>query len=512
MKQSILIVGGGTAGWMSAAYLKTAFGDRVDVTVVESSRVSSIGVGEATFSTLRHFFDYLGLEERQWMPQCAASYKLAIRFQDWRAPGHHFYHPFERLRTVDGFTLDDWWLELGGRDEPFDRSCFITPYLCEAKRSPRHLDGTIFAAGHGTSLGRSTLAEQRAQFPYAFHFDADLLAKFLSGFAKDRGVRHVVDDVVEVGQNERGDLSHVRTREHGDLSGDLFIDCTGFRGLLINKTLGEPFRSFLDVLPNNRAVALRVPREEPDAEISPYTTATAQSSGWIWTIPLYGRNGNGYVYSDQFCTPEEAERTLRDFAAPGRDDLAANHIQMRIGRNERSWVRNCVAIGLSSGFVEPLESTGIFFIQHAVEQLVRHFPDGRPDPTLADAYNKRVANVIDGVKEFLVLHYRAAERDDTPYWKEAKVRKVPEGLVERMALGAELLLDQTTIYPYYHGFEAYSWNTMLLGLGRGPAKARPAMALHDGSRARAEFAKLRSEADRYVASLPSCREYLAMLR
>jgi tryptophan halogenase len=520
---SVVIVGGGTAGWMTATYLKAAFGDRIEVTLVESRRVGTIGVGEATFSTVRHFFDYLGLDERDWMPHCNASYKLAIRFEDWHTPGTHFYHPFERFRTVDGFSVADWWLRLrrgdgdgvGGGDASgptrFDRDCFLTPALCEARRSPRLLDGALFASNVDGSLGRSTLAEQRAQFPYAYHFDADLLAKYLVGYGVERGVRHVLDDVLEVGQDARGWISHVRTKEHGDLTGDLFVDCTGFRGMLINQTLGERFMSFTDVLPNNRAVALRVPRDVERLGMNPYTTATATDAGWIWTIPLFGRDGTGYVYSDEYCTPEEAERTLRAFAAPGRDDLPANHIRMRIGRNGRSWINNCVAIGLSSGFVEPLESTGIFFIQHGIEQLVRHFPDRRWDPRQIDAYNARVGHAIDGVKEFLTLHYRAAARDDTPYWKEAKTRDVPAGLTQRLDLARSLLLDESSVYPYYHGFETYSWNTMLLGLGWQPRQARPALAQLDPVRAEAEFATLRRDAEHLVATLPSCYEYLATI-
>ncbi|MEV5173072.1 tryptophan halogenase family protein [Streptomyces flaveolus] len=512
MIKSVVIVGGGTAGWMSATYLKAAFGDRIDVTLVESDRVSSIGVGEATFSTVRHFFDYLGLDEREWMPHCAASYKLAIRFENWREVGDHFYHPFERLRMSDGFTLADWWLHEGDRSLRFDQACFVTPALCEAQRSPRMLGGSLFAQGLDESLGRSTLDEQRAQFPYAYHFDAGLLARFLAKYGTDRGVRHVVDDVVEVRTDERGWLTEVMTKQNGALAGDLFIDCTGFRGLLINQTLEEKFVSFQDVLPNNRAVALRVPQpDQAERGMRPYTTATAMEAGWIWTIPLYGRNGNGYVYSDEFCTPEEAERTLRAFAAPGQDDLEANHIRMRIGRNERSWVKNCVAIGLSSAFVEPLESTGIFFIQHGIEQLVKHFPDERWDPSLADDYNRRVARVLDGVKEFLVLHYVAAGRDDTPYWKEAKLRGLPDGLAEKLDMARSHLLDERAIYPYYHGFEQYSWITMLLGLGHEPRAARPALAHVDPTAARAELARLRSDADRLVRTLPSCHEYLTSI-
>ncbi|MBY8877413.1 tryptophan halogenase family protein [Actinacidiphila acidipaludis] len=510
MINSVVIVGGGTAGWMTASYLKAAFSDRVQVTLVESEKVSRIGVGEATFSTVRHFFDFLGLDEADWLPKAAGGYKLGIRFENWSIPGEHFYHPFERLRVVDGFSLAEWWLELGDRSKPFDQQCFITTALCDNKRSPRMLDGSLFVAGLDGTLGKSTLAEQRAQFPYAYHFDADKVAEYLAGYATQRGVRRVLDNVTGVEQDERGWITAVRTEASGDLTGDLYIDCTGFRGLLINQAMGASFESFADVLPNNRAVALRVPRENAN-DMDPYTSAIAMNAGWRWNIPLFRRDGTGYVYSDEFISPEEAEAELRAAVGPAADDVSANHIRMRIGRNDRAWINNCVAIGLSYAFVEPLESTGIFFIQHAIEQLVRHFPDENWDPQLAADFNGRVHRVVEGVKEFLVLHYKGAQREDTPYWKEAKVRKAPDGVLERVATASSHLLDSETIFPHYHGFEQYSWNAMNLGLGIIPEKARPAIRHMDPANARQEFAKLKAEADAMVAALPSCYEYLASI-
>ncbi|MGV9388354.1 tryptophan halogenase family protein [Streptomyces olivaceus] len=509
MIRNIVVVGGGTAGWMTATYLKRTFGDRLDITLVESARVGTVGVGEATFSTIRHFFAHLGLQERDWMPHCAASYKSAIRYADWRKPGTHFYHPFERLRSVDDFSLDEWWLRLDADVESFDTATMLIPTLCENNRSPRFMDGSLFASRLTHAV--ADIGEQRAQFPYAYHFDAGLLADFLRDYGTARGVRHILDDVVEVRQDERGWISAVTTREHGDIAGQLFVDCSGFRGMLVNQVLNEPFLSYEDVLPNNRAVALRVPVDVEEQDLAPYTTATAVDAGWIWTIPLYGRIGTGYVYSDEFCDPEEAERTLRAFAAPDQPELEANHIRMRVGRNRNSWVKNCVAVGLSSGFVEPLESTGIFFIQQAVEQLVRHFPDDRWDPGLAKAFNARMAEVLDGVKEFLVLHYRCAARDDTPYWKAAKSRPLPDGMAERIEAWRTLMPEDTSIYQPFHGFEGYNWKIMLIGLGAQPPAARPALAGLDPAPARAELAHVRAEAARLVDELPSAHEYLRNL-
>jgi tryptophan halogenase len=513
MVKTVVIVGGGTAGWMTASYLKAAFGDRVEVTVVESARVGAIGVGEATFSTIRHFFDFLDLREEEWMPACNASYKLAIRFENWRQPGHHFYHPFERLRTVDGVPLTDWWLKLGGT-EPFDRTCFLIPALCDAMRAPKSPDGTLFEQSlhdGGDRHRRTTMAQQHTQFPYAYHFDADLLAKYLRELAVGRGVRHVVDDVVEVGRDERGWLTHVTTREHGEVPGQLFVDCTGFRSLLLGKTLGEPFESYQQFLPNDRAVALRVPNDPQTEGIRPYTTATAQDAGWIWTIPLFNRLGMGYVYAEEFCSAEEAEATLRAFAGPAATDLPANHIRMRIGRHRNSWVNNCVAIGLASGFVEPLESTGIFFIQHGIEQLVAHFPDEGWDPDLVEQYNQRVGRCLDGVRDFLVVHYRCAARADSPYWKASKERVLPEGLAERLRAWSARLPDAGTVYPYFHGFEPYSYNVMLLGLGYQPRGHRPALDLMDSAAAHRAFEEVRAERAHLAESLPSHFEYFVRI-
>jgi hypothetical protein len=498
---------------MTASYLSMAFGDRAKITLVESGQINTVGVGEATFSDIRHFFRYLKLDEREWMPACNATYKLAVRFENWREPGHHFYHPFEQLRTVEGFPLTDWWLHSPTTDR-FDKDCFVIASLCDAGRSPRHLDGSLFeqdyVEGETGDSARNTMADHQAeQFPYAYHFEASLLAKFLTGYSVKRGVRHLVDDVLDVTLDQRGWITGLITKQHGSLDGDLFVDCTGFRGLLINKALGEPFQSYQDTLPNDRAVALQVPLDMAERGIRPCTTATAQDAGWIWTIPLFGRVGTGYVYSSDYCDPETAERTLRAFAGPEAAEVPANHIRMRIGRNRNSWVNNCVAIGLSSGFVEPLESTGIFFIHHAIEQLVKFFPTTEWDPNLRTMHNRAIAHCMDGVREFLVLHYRGAKRADNDYWRDTKTRTIPDSLAERLELWPSKLPDSETVFPYYHGLPPYSYNCVLLGTGGIEVKPSPALALSDGRAASREFALIRERANVLVEKLPTQHEYFA---
>jgi len=519
MAKNIVIVGGGSAGWMTAAYLRKAL-EKVDtITVVESKTIRTIGVGEATFSTIKLFFDFLGLQESDWMPSCNAAYKLAIKFNNWRAEGGHFYHPFQRYETVDGFNVAEWWLKLKRGEEPFDYSCFTIPALCDNKRSPRFLDGRVFDDKVQTFFEeeqlqrKNVLSDHKVQYPYAYHFDAHLLAEYLKDYAMARGVAQVLDDVVGVNLTEDGSIASISTKEHGAITGDLFIDCTGFRGLLINQTLNEPFISFNESLLCDRAVALQVPVDVEKEGIAPYTSASAMSSGWIWNIPLYGRIGTGYVYCSAFLSPEEAEAEFRAHLGPKADACTASHIKMRIGRNRNSWVKNCVAIGLSSGFVEPLESTGIFFIQHGIEELVSHFPNGCMDEDMMRSYNKVVAECIDGVREFLTLHYRASDRMDTDFWKATKGQTaISADLTERLRLWRKRLPNPKNVNPSYHGFESYSYSVMLLGLNFQPEQNLPVLDLLDDQRAAAAFSAIRQKTERLVRTLPSQYEYLSHVR
>jgi tryptophan halogenase len=513
--KNIVIVGGGTAGWMTAAYLRKALEKNVQITLVESSNVTTIGVGEATFSTIKLFFDFLGLQECEWMPKCNATYKMAIKFANWNAQIRHFYHPFQRYEMVDGFDIAEWWLKTKRGEEPFDYSCFLIPLLCDNKRSPRYFDGTVFddkaqhLFDHESTAEKNVLAELKAQYPYAYHFDANLLARFLKDYAMQRGVKQIVDDVIDTKLTENGSINCIITKEHSNIYSDLFVDCTGFRGLLINKALGEPFIPFSESLLCDRAVAMQVPIDIKQEDINPYTTATALSSGWVWNIPLYGRIGTGYVYSNQFLTPEEAEQEFRQHLGSAAENCQASHIKMRVGRNRNSWVKNCVAIGLSSGFVEPLESTGIFFIQHGIEELVSHFPDKTFNENLIRNYNKIIAECIDGVRDFLTLHYYASDRLDTPFWKATKHEiQVPEELSERLRLWKTRLPNSKNINQKYHGFESYSYSVMLLGLNSMPESSLPVLEHIDEGNAIATFNAIKERAHYLNDTLPSQYEYL----
>jgi tryptophan 6-halogenase len=517
--ENIVIVGGGSAGWMTAAYLNRAFGESIRISLVESSHISTIGVGEATFSTIKLFFDFLGLEEHEWMPKCNAAYKLAIKFVNWNAERQDFYHPFQRYEIVDGFNLGEWWLKLQGDLEAYDCSCFTIPALCKGKRSPRYLDGRVFDSKveeqfkAERAFQKNVLLDLKIQYPYAYHFNASLLADFLRDYATQNGVKHVLDEVVDVKLAEDGSIAHITTKEHGQIRGDLYIDCTGFRGLLINQALGEPFISFSESLLCDSAIAMQIPRDIARDGINPYTTATALNSGWVWNIPLYGRDGTGYVYSSAFISREDAEKEFRAHLGSASDNCKPNHIKMRIGRNRNSWVKNCVAIGLSSGFVEPLESTGIFFIQHAIEGLVADFPDKTFNEELVKSYNKAVADCIDGIRDFLTLHYHTSSRRDTPFWTATKHElTISDELRERLKLWKMRLPNNRNINPNYHGFESYSYSVMLLGLGYRPEQNLPALDHIDERKAMVTFRAIRERAEHLCSTLPSQYEYLSAMR
>lgn len=513
----VVIVGGGTAGWMTASFLRKTFGESVQIVLVESPTINTIGVGEATFSDMHLFLEALGLHEEEWMPECNASYKVAIRFVNWNAERRIFYHPFQRFDIVAGKRLIDWWLTLERDTEPFDYSCWTVPAICDAQRSPRYMDGCPFDSKMDMQLGPSAAGDKAVmmedlslQYPYAYHFDAGLLAKFLTRYATQRGVRHINDDVVATHLAENGNIASIQTKTHGEITADLFVDCTGFRGLLINQALKEPFISFNDSLPCDSAIAMQVPSDGAREGINPFTTATALSSGWVWNIPLFNRIGTGYVYASSFASKEMAELEFRQHLGKRAEECVAQHIRMRVGRNRNSWVKNCVAIGLSSGFVEPLESTGIFFIHHGIEQLVTYFPHRGLNPEEIQQFNRSIADCMDGVREFLTIHYVVGTRADTPFWKATKNELVvPEGLAERLELWRYRLPTSRTIRSSFHGFPPYSYCAMLLGLGHRPKYGLE--RLDNGvAQAQAAFERVKRSAQHLVATLPSLYDYLCV--
>jgi flavin-dependent dehydrogenase len=511
--RNVLVVGGGTAGWMTAAYLVRAFGPTVNVTLVESPTVPRIGVGEATVPNLQAvLFDFLGIPEDEWMREVNGAFKTAVRFVNWRkkAPGepdNHFYHPFGILPYCDGVHLPQYWFQrTAGRGEAFDAMCFRQVPPMDAGLSPKHLDG-------------------RTAMPHAWHFDAHLVADFLRRWATARGVVHVIDDVRGVELSANGDVAAVALAGGRRLEADLFVDCTGFRRLLIGKALREPFIDMRDHLLCDRAVAAAIPHDDERFGIDPYTSAIAMPGGWTWKIPMRGRFGSGYVYASRFVDDDVA---VRDFCALwGVDEsvVAPRAIRFETGRNRRSWVGNCVSIGLSSCFLEPLESTGIYFITAAIYQLARHFPTLPVDPGLADAFNREIEFMFDDCRDFIQAHYFNCSRDDSPFWLANRHDLVlSDGIREKIALyrsGLPVNPPLSAEGDYYGRFENEfhqfwtngSYYCIFAGLGFLPDRPLGRLAYRpDGiAEARATFASIRAAQHRLCRELPTNHAYLQHL-
>ena len=457
--KKILIVGGGTGGWIAASFLnKFLHPARCSITLVESATLGTIGVGEATVPPLVAFLRLMEINEDEFLRQCHATYKLGIKFIDWnrrgdpRGPGENpVWHPFGYVGApaVEGLPLFHHWLRnrRAGLDASAYSSYSLQALLGDMNRAPRTLHDA------------SALMQQGA---YAYHLDASAFAAYLAGFATRRGVHHLVDEVLNVRLDERGCIKCVETKEHGALAADLYIDCSGFAGLLIEKALGDPYIDWSGHLLCDRAVVLPLPREGP---MPPYTQATALGAGWAWKIPLSQRTGSGYVYSSRFLAQDRATEELIAHAGLDPDQCDPRHLRMRVGRRGNFWVGNCVSIGLAAGFLEPLESTGIFLIQKGVEMLLDHFPDTDFNPALIRHYNAQMAGEFEQVRDFIVLHYLLNQRDDSEFWIANRNARPPDSLAQTLDY-----YDQTGIVDWQNRslFREPSFYSIAAGFGRLP--------------------------------------------
>ncbi|WP_438289713.1 tryptophan halogenase family protein [Streptomyces sp. HUAS TT7] len=521
--RKVVILGGGTAGWMTAAYLGKALQNTVQITVLEAPAIPRIGVGEATIPNLqRAFFDYLGIPEEEWMRECNASYKMAVKFINWRTPGDGspgprtvdgrpdvFHHPFGLLPSSDQIPLSHYWAAKtlrGETNEPYDYACFTETPIMDARKAPRWLD-----------MRRAT--------NYAWHFDAQLVAAYLCTFAVTKqAVEHVEDEMTEALRDEHGFITALRTKSGRLLDGDLFIDCSGFRGLLINQAMGEPFLDMSDHLLCDSAVATAVPHDDAANGVEPYTSSIAMPAGWTWKIPMLGRFGSGYVYSSRFAERDEATADFARLWGLDVEQTRFNHIRFRVGRNRRAWVRNCVSVGLASCFVEPLESSGIYFIYAAIHMLAKHFPDRRFDPVLVDRFNREIQEMFDDTRDFLQAHYYFSPRVDTPFWRANKELRLADGIkdkVESYRAGLPVNLPISDEGTYYGNFEAEfrnfwtngSYYCIFAGLGMLPRRPLPSLAHKPESRAQAEqlFADIKHKQHDWAESLPTTYELLRRL-
>lgn len=454
--RNIVIVGGGTAGWMAASAMARILGDKeIKIRLIESEQIGTVGVGESTIPQILYFNRLLGLPEDDFVRRTNATFKLGIEFVNWGRLGERYFHPFGPYGVdMEGLHFHHFWLRQAqmGKALPLD-----------------HYNLQILAA-HAGKFQRPDLSVENSPLRtinYAFQFDAGLYAKYMREFAEKRGVLRIEGKITQVCQHpESGFITNVVLESGEAIEGDLFIDCSGFRGLLIEGTLKSGFEDWSAYLPCDRAIARGSKRM---AEPVPYTRATAKKAGWQWRIPLQTRTGNGHVYCSEFLSDEEALESLND-DLEGEAISEPNFLRFKAGVRKQTWNKNVVALGLASGFLEPLESTSIHLVQSAVARLMTNFPDkwfNQPD---IDYFNQRTHLEYERVRDFLILHYCATERDDSPFWNYCRTMPIPPSLAERMAIYKE----NARLYRHDNElFNETSWLAVLQGQNVAPKRYHP---------------------------------------
>jgi tryptophan 7-halogenase len=473
----IVVLGGGTAGWMVAAMLAARLDARDHaVTLVESDEIGTVGVGEATLPHIKLFNDALGIDEAQFMRETGATVKLGIEFVGWDRPGGRYIHPFGAFgEPWRGVEFQHHWLRVRAAGRP------VAPIAAYSY-------AVAAAEARRFDLPDEDPRSIRSTYSYAYHFDAGLYADFLRRWATTRGVARVEGLVEQVERDGgSGQVAALALRGGARIAGDLFVDCSGFRSLLVGRTLAVGWQDWSAWLPCDRALA--VPSERA-ADLTPFTRSTAQEAGWTWRIPLQHRTGNGYVFASSFIDEERARRTLLG-AVEGAPLSEPRLLRFQAGRRDVAWAGNCVAVGLAAGFLEPLESTSIFLIQAAAHDLVTLMPargSARPDPRLAAEFNRLFALQYDRVRDFLVLHYTANARRGEPLWDRVRAMPLPDSLRHRIAL----FRARAALPDYHYGlFARDSWLSVLIGQGvlpDGHDRLADALDLDESEAALADFA------------------------
>ena len=506
MVKDVVIVGGGAAGWLTAAYLGKTLAASMPggarITLVESADIGILGVGEGTFPTIQRTLQRIGIPEAKFLKESSATFKQGIRFNNWRyAPGHQgpnsYFHPFSSVQERTGLDLIPYWLlNCAGDGVPLDEAVTIQKRVADAHRAPK----------------RITDRDYEAPLNYAYHFDATCFARTLSEAAKLLGVNHVVDTVDAVNLDENGAIQSLTTREHGLLKGDLFVDCTGFRAQLIGQALKAPYKSCRWSLFCDRAVAMQVPYETPDAPIASYTISTAHEAGWTWDIGLDTRRGTGYVYSSAHTDDSRAEQVLRDYLGPIAEGKSVRSFKYEAGYRETPWLKNCVAIGLSSGFFEPLEATGIVLVEVAAVLLANLFPWAGDVEISARQFNNVMRQRYEGCVDFLKMHYCLTERRDTPFWRDnANPDTIPDGLKDMLDRWKHRPPDLINSNPNTTTFFHSSWQFVLYGMGFKTDLSAKAGAYRYYEEARKEFANIKHQTALAVAGLPSHRDLVTQV-
>lgn len=487
--QKVAIIGGGSAGWMTAAALANALRGSCAITLVESEQIGTVGVGEATIPPIRLFNQRLGIDEHDFLRATQGTYKLGIQFVNWAREGHRYFHPFGPYGAdFDIVPIHHYWLRA--------RAAGDETSLDEYSMG--------WAAASRCRFDRP-LADRRmvqSTYDYAYHFDAGMYAAYLRRYAERLGVERVEGRVVDVSLDaESGHVEHVALDGGPRIDADLFVDCTGFRGLLIEEALGTGYEDWTHWLPCDRAVAVQC---EHGGEFTPYTRSTAHDAGWQWRIPLQHRIGNGYVFCSRYKSEDEAAATLTG-NLDGAPITEPRLLRFTTGRRRRFWNRNCVAIGLAAGFMEPLESTSIHLIQTGIQRLLALFPDRDFDPLAIEEYNRLTRLEYETIRDFLILHYHATERDDSPLWRQCRDMSIPDSLAYK--------LDHFRAYGRIvsTGIELFqnpSWLAVFIGQFVWPERYDPLTDQRphvDGERALASLRRVMAEA---ADAMPTHRDYI----
>ncbi|GAB3012705.1 tryptophan halogenase family protein [Bowmanella dokdonensis] len=458
--KKILIVGGGTAGWMVASLLASKW-QGSEISLVESKDIGIIGVGEGSTPHLKLFFDAIKVTDAQWMPRCNATYKNGITFDNWSAIAgfESYFHPFA-AQTDDAFTLPLFFRNIRARMQGHEVDAHPDKYFLETYLTRNHL-GPIPAESFPFGIA------------YGYHFDSALLGQFLAEHAQNQGVNRIVANVAEVEVHPNGDLSAVMLSDGRRLKADFFIDCSGFNSLLMQQSLKVSFKSFKDNLFNDSAVVM------PSAisSVLPVETrSTALSSGWAWKIPLRNRFGNGYVYSSDYIDADQAETELRQHLGLLEGDVQARHLKMKVGRVEKHWHKNCLAVGLSQGFIEPLEATAIALSFNTIAQFMQYFQEGKFTNQYEQAFNQNINGRFDGIRDYIVCHYKVNQRTDSAYWLDnaanANISDTLRAILTLWHKSPDFAGDMLK-YKLMGSYQPKSWACLLAGYGIFPRLAMP---------------------------------------
>jgi tryptophan halogenase len=451
---SICIVGGGTAGWMAASLLSNILQcTNTKITLIESPDIATIGVGEATVPSFMAFLKDARLPVKEFMQATAGTIKLGIRFENWYEQSHHFLHPFGKIgRSIDGHDFYQIWLKTLADGN-------VTRWM-------DHSPSGIMAEQHRFMTEAQLLNTPLASYGYALHLDAAYAARYLRDITQSRGVERIEGTVASVQMNERQFIQSVQLTNGQTVESDFFIDCTGFKGLLISETMNVGYEDWSHYLPCNRAVAAQT---ENAGEPLPYTLASARAAGWMWKIPLQHRTGNGYVFASDYCSDDEAIHTLTS-SVEGKLINEPRIIPFVSGMRKKIWHNNCLALGLASGFIEPLESTAIHLVYRILVHFIRNFPDKDFDPLLEQQCNEQIARDYVEIRDFVILHYCTTQREDTAFWRWCKTMDIPESLREKVA---QFRVRGQLQYHPENLFGADSWLSILEGMNIRPEKYHP---------------------------------------